>query len=233
VGAERNRLRLRQALRYAALRTIRGYRTVSTDAVEVLASSVPGDLLVEEARRVRAAVKAGVTRVAARARERAVSMERWQERWSAGAEVAQWTRALIVDVRVWSGRSFGECTHWLTQLLSGHGCFGAYRHKIGKEPAAACAYCAAVRDDARHVLLECPRWEADRALLGEALGEVPTAESLVALMMESDEKWRAAERFAREVLTAKDGDDRARDVQRVRPNAAAPGHQNNNNAGAR
>jgi hypothetical protein len=222
VDSARNRQRLRGAMRHGALRVVRAYRTVSTDAVEVLARSIPGDLLVEERARLRTATRGGnVPRGATKQMVRNETMDRWQERWSDGAaETGRWTRELVPDVRVWASRESGECSHWLTQLLTGHGCFGEYRHCLQKEQTPECVYCAAEVDDARHVVFACAEWAEQRRSMSEALGEVPTPETLVALMSEDDTKWNAVAEFAESVLRLKDTGDRARDAERAR--AAAP-----------
>ena len=48
------------------------------------------------------------------------------------------------------------------QALTGHGCFRAYRHKIGKLPSAECASCEQMDETAEHALVECPRFKTGR-----------------------------------------------------------------------
>lgn len=57
------------------------------------------------------------------------------------------------------------------QILTGHGIFNWYRHRIGKETHTSCWDCGAVLDDAEHVLFRCPRWAVERADLETELGD--------------------------------------------------------------
>jgi len=56
----------------------------------------------------------------------------------------------------WLDRAQGEVTFRLAQVLTGHGCFGAYLCRIGRELTTACHHCEAVSDTAQHTLAECP-----------------------------------------------------------------------------
>lgn len=51
-------------------------------------------------------------------------------------------------------RKWGSSYH-LTQILTGHGCFGDYLHRIGREPSSASFHCGDPLDDAQHTLEEC------------------------------------------------------------------------------
>ena len=39
------------------------------------------------------------------------------------------------DIRPWIDRKFGEVNYYVTQLLSGHGYFIKYLHRMGKTPS--------------------------------------------------------------------------------------------------
>ena len=51
------------------------------------------------------------------------------------------------------------------QLLTGHGSFQKFLHRIGKVPSEACLICGAARDDAEHVLIACPEYAPQREVL--------------------------------------------------------------------
>jgi len=55
--------------------------------------------------------------------------------------------------------------HRMTQVFTGHECFGKYLSRIAKEPMARCHHCAADRDTAQHTLKECPVWDEQRDAL--------------------------------------------------------------------
>ncbi|CAB0030691.1 unnamed protein product [Trichogramma brassicae] len=48
--------------------------------------------------------------------------------------------------------------YYLTQLLSGHGCFRAYLCRFGHDDLATCPSCPTEDEDAEHVLFHCPRF---------------------------------------------------------------------------
>ncbi|GBP11037.1 hypothetical protein EVAR_79716_1 [Eumeta japonica] len=61
--------------------------------------------------------------------ERQNSTCRWQLQWDA-AKKGRRTHRLIPQIDVWLNRNHGEVNYYLTQMLSGHGCFRAYFHRF-------------------------------------------------------------------------------------------------------
>jgi len=60
---------------------------------------------------------------------------------------------------------------YLTQILSGHGCFRSYLKKYGRDARDACPSCGSgIEEDAHHVLFECVRFVEDRIALETATG---------------------------------------------------------------
>ena len=66
------------------------YRTVSTEAVGVIADIAPIDLQMEE--------RAATYKKDKKEKARNATLENWQERWDTLTDVAQWTKRLIPDV---------------------------------------------------------------------------------------------------------------------------------------
>ncbi|KAI4475788.1 hypothetical protein M0804_014104 [Polistes exclamans] len=66
-------------------------------------------------------------------------------------------RAAIGDRLVeWVERPFSiGTTFYTTQLLTGHGCFPAYLHRIGRAASPRCFYCGDDEDNADHSLIVC------------------------------------------------------------------------------
>jgi len=62
-------------------------------------------------------------------------------------------------------RAQGELTYRMTQVLTGHGCFGEYLYRIKRERTTQCHHCTEVRDTAQHTLAECQEWEGLRRVL--------------------------------------------------------------------
>ncbi|XP_012276844.1 uncharacterized protein LOC105697777 [Orussus abietinus] len=77
----------------------------------------------------------------------------------ADATVYQAVGAVLASWDSWLDRGHGRHTYRLTQVLTGHGCFGEYLCRIGREATARCHHCDAERDTAQHTLEE---WELDQ-----------------------------------------------------------------------
>jgi hypothetical protein len=110
-------------------------------------------------------------------------------------------------------------TFHLTQLLSGHGCFEAYLHRIGKADDPRCVNCNSGEiDSAEHTLVKCARFEEAREQMTRALqnrrDRIVSAEMIVQGMLESEEKWEAVSTFATKVMGAKELGERERERQR-------------------
>lgn len=224
----RNRRRLRSAQRPLALRICRAYRTVSTEAALVLARLIPWDLAVRErAKRWRSARDAPAGRPAANDvptedSSREETLDALQQEWTEGrGGGGDWTRRLIKDVRRWYGRTHGEVTYHLTQVLTGHGCFQQYLCRIGKAASATCVLCDTGEDDSvTHTLERCPRFEDDRSALEEDLQQPLRVEDLVDRMLEGEEEWTAIASYIETVMREKEAEERARERRRRHPSPA-------------
>lgn len=188
---QRARKMLDGCLRPMALRVISGYRTVSTEAAFVLASLPPPTLLAHE----RAARYEGEEKEPARER----LLETWQARW-AGSISGAWTRRLIPDVESWVTRRHGEF-FWLTQALTGHGCFRQYLYSKRRATSPNCPDCGAV-DTAEHIIFWCPRWRQERNSCEALVGPL-TVSTLVTKMLHSADQWDTVAAFIRNILSTK------------------------------
>jgi len=86
---------------------------------------------------------------------------KWQTEWDVSNK-SRWTRRLIVNIKMWTSRSFGNCDFHLKQMLTGHGCFGQYLNRFKRRDDPVCVDCGAASDDAEHTLFRCDRWWRDR-----------------------------------------------------------------------
>ena len=188
--------------RKMAIRICRGYRTISTAALQVLARQMPIDLAAKERKRAYIGEK-NKTEV------REETLQIWQERWEKEAATVQWTRRLIRDIKAWYGRTHGETDYQLTQFLSGHGCFKAYTCAIGKELSSDCEYCGEL-DTAEHTVFNCVRWTADRDGVNRKIGRRIGPENVVELMLETPENWQAIQAYITKTMEAKEGEERER-----------------------
>jgi len=90
-------------------------------------------------------------------------MRKWQSAWDSSAK-GRWTHRLVSKLEPWLKRNHGEVSFHLSQVLTGHGCFGEYLHRFGKTETDSCALCGAAPDDAEHAVFQCDafhRWRTE------------------------------------------------------------------------
>ncbi|XP_070138596.1 uncharacterized protein [Drosophila bipectinata] len=141
---------------------------------------------------------------------RATSLSNWQRRCEASSK-GRWTFRLIPDVGEWTGRKHGQVDFYLTQALSGHGCFRNYLKRFGHKSEDFCPSCGSgVTEDPLHILFDCRRFEEDRLTLEEILEEAFTPSSMVPQMLQTPVKWEAIAVFVAKIMTELRDQERAR-----------------------
>ena len=81
--------------------------------------------------------------------------------------------------------------YYVTQMLSGHGYFRKYLHRMSKTASPYCLYEEEeVIDDAEHTVFECARWQSYRSVLMSRIGMI-SADNIVGVMIASKENWAA------------------------------------------
>ncbi|XP_018360089.1 PREDICTED: uncharacterized protein LOC108759241 [Trachymyrmex cornetzi] len=173
---EKNRLiqcQLQQAQRRIACRTIRGFRTVSFATATILAGTPPLLLKAQMYANVYEAMQKlrsqGMKWIPpsvsepVRSRERNRMLRNW-EAWirSPGQSGGEVGIELRPHLQKWAEAKIG-LTYRCTQLLTGHGCFGQYLHKIKKEKSARYWHCPARLHTAQHTREECPAWGTEES----------------------------------------------------------------------
>jgi hypothetical protein len=204
---KRNTDILVSAQRRALLRIASAYKTTSAEAIQVITGVLPVDLQV---RRLNLLYR--TTR--ARSEVDEALLCEWQRRWVSG-EKAAWTRTLIPDISMWVKKKHGELDYHLTQALTGHGCFAAFLHRIGKEQDDRCWYCGDT-DDVEHTLFVCEEWDGERLVLMKQTMHWPEKDNFAEIMLRSREDWEATASFVRCILIKKERREREREAE-VRP----------------
>ena len=64
-------------------------------------------------------------------------------------------------------------------------------------------------DNAKHTLFVCARWDAEREAVGRAVGAQLSPDTMVALMLQSEQKWIRIESFVTLVMKTRELDERA------------------------
>lgn len=173
------RRKLTSIHRLSALRTISGFRTVSAEAACVVAGMLPIDVLVDELQRIYDRSMMNPTaRKKVRKEERANSIVKWQSRWNSASK-GRWTHTLIPNITSWLERKHGETTYYMTQFLTGHGCFRKYLHRFGHDSSPLCPDCMDQDEDANHAIFHCPRFRI--------LNQNP--QHIVGYMLQNEEHW--------------------------------------------
>lgn len=194
------RKKMEQVHRKGALRITSAYRTTSQDAALVIAGVIPIDLLAQERKLVyQSRSELGTERAKSEARDR--SLEAWQTRWQE-SDKGRWTARLIPLIAPWLQRKHGEVNYFLTQMLTGHGLFSAYLHRMGIAASPMCRHCGADVDGPEHTFFACPRWSEERRVAEEIAGEL-TPENVTETMLESQAKWIAIAGYAERLLRRK------------------------------
>lgn len=104
----------------------------------------------------------------------------------------------------WIAREYGELMCQMTQLITEHGSFRGYTHRIGKTEDSLCKFCGDTMNDNIHVIFDCPQWREDRKVLMEALGgNVHSLGALLRGIANSESKWNAVLTYANKVMTEK------------------------------
>lgn len=106
---KRNRGRLGSVFRLMAMRVASAYRTISSEAVCVIAGMMPICITLEED--VECYRRGNVRN--ARAAARMDSLVKWQQEWDNAAN-GRWTHRLIPNVSAWVNRKHGEMNFHLT-----------------------------------------------------------------------------------------------------------------------
>lgn len=200
---------LERPQRTIAVRIARAYRTISTAAVMVIAGLIPAHLLAwERMEKYKRKHEPDQTRVTMETKGEV--MNRWQREWD-NEENGEWTRRMIKDINTWTNRKHGSVDFHLTQLLSDHGCFGAYLKRIGKQEDPSCADCEEPVDDAEHVFFRCDRWWSERRALEVELEEdVLSPDNIVGCMLKKRSNWDAVISFVKRVQSRREEDERRR-----------------------
>lgn len=133
--------------------------------------------------------------------------------------------AIIQHFDEWIDRRIGFLTFRLTQLLTGHGCFGCYLFRIGKEDTPTCPYCYDGEDTADHTIQICDAWIMERAELCYAVGPDLSIPALIGAMCRSHEEWAAFSVFAERVMWKKEEDERRRQAELLPPALPATDHE--------
>ena len=95
------------------------------------------------------------------------------------SEKGRWTHQLVPSIAEWLNRKHGDPSYYLTQMLTGHGCFREYLYKSKHEDSPECPTFHGLEEEARDVFFTCPRFNTQRQKLERTLVTTIMPENLV------------------------------------------------------
>ncbi|KAL7736937.1 hypothetical protein ACLKA6_008802 [Drosophila palustris] len=123
------------------------------------------------------------------------TISKWQRKWDQSNN-GRWTYRLIPQLKPWLERRHGQVDFYLTQLLTGHGCFKAYLFRFKHSPDPYCELCGeGVLDDAEHAVFHCPLFAREREIAAGDNARL-TPDNIVATMLSSVSGWTAISNMA-------------------------------------
>nr|XP_014282374.1 uncharacterized protein LOC106684671 [Halyomorpha halys] len=142
-----------------SLRTVSAFRTVSYEAVWIIAQMPPVKHLIEKRSRYY-----GRRSHISREEEQKITIDQLQQRWVA-ANSGRWTRRLIPNVGLWYGCQHREVDFYVTLLLTRHGCFRFYQCRFKLDNITECPGCQTGKETVEHVFFTCISLAAERSEL--------------------------------------------------------------------
>ncbi|XP_025271324.1 uncharacterized protein LOC112639963 [Camponotus floridanus] len=129
-------------------------------------------------------------------------------------------RAICEHLEEWLNRNHEAINYRMTQMLSGHGCFRAFLHKIGKEDNSNCLQCVgssswnAKEDTANHTMVECLAWHVEREQLLATMKCQRTWRNIISEICQNKDKWKSVNSYVQTVIKQKEELERIRERQR-------------------
>lgn len=226
LALRRNQYLFSRLQRSIAIRMISGYRTVSMEAATLLSRIPPIYILAASRRRIYERVrdlrsseewsKEGETEI--KLEEDILLRRQWDLHLRSPNLAGTRTReAVLPNFHNWLNRRHGSMAFHLTQLLTGHGCFGTYLYRINKVASPICEHCEEdLEDSAEHTLRECRAWQAEREALQATVGVDLSLGNVISELCRAKEAWTAMTLFAEKVMLAKEDAERRRQEQERR-----------------
>lgn len=209
-----------------AKRVARAYRTVGFAAACALAGTPPWELEAwvlarvyewTAVRRARGERPAPQEKAAVRRMAKEAILRHWMEDLASAPFGRRTLDALGPVLTDWLERPSGFLSFRLVQVMTGHGSFGSYLHRIGREESPACCHCGEPDDTAQHTFEVCPSWTEPRRDMVAAIGLDLSLPSVVAAMLGSEDAWRAVASFCEHVMLQKEAAERAREEDPLAP----------------
>lgn len=201
-----------------AIRTIAGYRTISYEVATILARTPPWALVAEKCKNTYMRIREAKLEdrwdsdedKKIRHEEEDKLYRKWKRRMK-GEEASgkELRTAIDNNFEEWINRRDRGLNYHITQMLTNNGCFNTYLQRIQKIDSALCSHCDVGRmDTAKHTIEECEEWYLQREELKNVLKREVNLQGIVKALCERKESWEAANKFAQEIMKAKEEKER-------------------------
>lgn len=191
-------VKLSSLQRTMSIRVTSAYRTISTEAVGVIAGISPIELQIIERRERYTGTPTYI------AKENL--LRHWQDKWDRTVN-GRWTHHLIPVIQKWTNRQHGEVDYFISQALSGHGCYKKYLYDRRRADSDECEYCMEV-DDAPHTLFACIRWSEVRQTFQNETGKQFNPVNMMQCLLETEEMWNYTYKAIKTIINAKEREQR-------------------------
>ena len=215
-----NLQQLIRAQRSALIGVTGAYRTVSTDALPVLAGVLPIKLaLIERVTRsqVRAGnetkignlvIAAGTKPGDCKNKIKREALRLWQDEWERATH-GNTTKCYFPEVSTRIRSKWVTSDHFVAQFLTGHGNFRSWLNSRGKTTGGELCSCEA-EETMQHILENCPQYETQRTALMSAIESDQRGWPNLASQLVRKEAFQTFAKFTKEVLTLKEAKNRAK-----------------------
>lgn len=208
IGAVRRKLL--QSQRLALIFLCKAYRTVSTEALPVLAGVLPVDLEVQRRAAMYYSTRENMDKSFLTSRELSrinrlfkpeseicnELLNEWQTRWDnsiKGRHLYQY----FPSIRDRLSKTWLEIDHCVSQFLTGHGNFKCklFSFKLVESPACPCSVLGCEYDQtAHHILWECGLWQNERTIMLDSM-QITSGVVYYMDLVETRTNFRAFRRF--------------------------------------
>lgn len=213
---------LRNLQRTMAIRIIAGYRTISFDIATILARTPPWALVATKYAEIYKRIQELKTcnswtkqlEKVIKNEEDDMMIESWRREWESTLIPKSPLRRAIAGPNFidWLQRPFGGMNFHLTQVLSDHGCFRKFLHRIRKADSTMCLHCGDGIDNAQHTLFACNSWQADRRETFDSIG-CDAMEDIIQAICTDNDKWKSFNLFVNNIMIQKENLEREREME--------------------
>lgn len=104
-------------------------------------------------------------------------------------------------------------TFHLSQVLTGHDCFGRYLYRIGQRSNMSCDLSGKEVDDVYHTFRDCLAWDPERIRIKKLLGLARdfSLGDVVDAITSSEDSWDAFFTYVEKVMRAREDEKRRRE----------------------